>query len=278
VKPAPFDYRLAASVEEALALLAGDGADVRPLAGGQTLVPLLSLRIVQPDCLVDISRIGSLREAREEEDEVVLGACLSHASIEDRRFPDPSRGLLPAVARGIAHRSVRNRGTLGGSLAYADPAAEWPSVLLALDASVEIAGREGRRIVAVREFLKGPMSVDLEPCELVVGVRVAKLAERTRFGFRKRARKAGDFAEALAVVIVGATTRVVVGATPAGPHPMPRTARSLEGCSGWSARCESALREAFAMDLAEAPFELDEYEEAVQLHNLLGAAREALSA
>jgi carbon-monoxide dehydrogenase medium subunit len=125
MKPAPFDYARPSSLADAIALLASDELSLKLLAGGQSLGPMLNLRLVQPDLLVDITAVPELRRAEADGDGVLIGACVTHADIEDGRVPDPTEGVLPAVARGIAYRAVRNRGTIGGSLAHADPAADW---------------------------------------------------------------------------------------------------------------------------------------------------------
>ena len=139
MKPVAFDYARPASVAEALRMLAGN-AEAKVLAGGQTLGPMLNLRLAQPALLVDITRIPELAAVTEDADAVTIGATVTHAAIEDGRVTDPTGGFLRRVARGIAYRAVRTRGTIGGSLAHADPAADWLSCLTALGAEVLIAG------------------------------------------------------------------------------------------------------------------------------------------
>ena len=139
MKPAAFDYARPASIAEALQMLAAR-PDAKVLAGGQTLGPMLNLRLAQPALLVDITRIPELAAVSEDADAVTIGATVTHAAIEDGRVPDPTGGFLAKVARGIAYRAVRTRGTIGGSLAHADPAADWLSCLAALGAEVVIAG------------------------------------------------------------------------------------------------------------------------------------------
>ena len=149
MKPARFDYARPASLGEAVALLGTRGTVVKCLAGGQSLGPMLNLRLVQPDLLVDITRIPELTRVEEDGDGVLLGACTTHAAIEDGRVPDVTGGVLPAVAQGIAYRAVRSRGTIGGSLAHADPAADWITCLTALGAEIVVHGPSGRRELAV---------------------------------------------------------------------------------------------------------------------------------
>ena len=130
--------------DASLSLLAEDGRSVKVVAGSQSLGPMLNMRLVQPDLLVDITGIDELRQVKEETDGVVIGACVTHSDIEDRRVPDVTGGALPSVAHGIAYRAVRNRGTIGGSLTHADPSADWISILAALGASVHAARPAGR--------------------------------------------------------------------------------------------------------------------------------------
>jgi carbon-monoxide dehydrogenase medium subunit len=220
MKPVAFDYARPTSLSQALAMLAGNtGAKV--LAGGQTLGPMLNLRLAQPQLLVDITRIEELAAATEDADSVTIGAIVTHAAIEDGRAPDPTGGFMRAVARGIAYRAVRTRGTIGGSLAHADPAADWLSALTALGAEVEISGSHGAsRTVALAEFARGAMQTDLAADEIVVAIRVPKFSRAARFGYHKICRKTGEFAEAIGVAVEDrerGIRRLVAGATEGRP-------------------------------------------------------------
>jgi len=219
MKPVALGYERPTTIGEASRLLAAEpGAKV--IAGGQTLGPMLNLRLAQPDLLVDITRIAELARVEDDGDAVVLGACVTHAAIEDRRVPDFTNGCLPAVARGIAYRAVRARGTVGGSLAHADPAADWLSCFAALGAEVFISGPEGRRRVVIQDFVRGAMHTDLRAGELVDGVRVPKLSKEARTGFYKLCRKTGEFAEAIGMVVFDSERshrRFVAGATGGAP-------------------------------------------------------------
>ena len=201
MKAPPFDYLQAESVEAALEALAEHGDEAKILAGGQSLVPMLNLRLASPGVLVDITGIGSLRAAKGGGG-VRFGATVTHAKVEDLLVPDPSGGLLPAVAEGIGYRAVRNRGTVAGSLIHADPSAEWPVVMSALDASVQVRSVRGERFLPVRELYLGHFVSVLEPDELVVAVDIPAQPVDTRWGFDKRARKVGEFADSLAVALV----------------------------------------------------------------------------
>src|SRR5882724_6225476 len=156
MKPAAFDYARPTSVAEAVKLLAGN-AQAKVLAGGQTLGPMLNLRLAQPALLVDITRIPELAAVAEDADSVTIGATVTHAAVEDGRIADPTGGFLARVACGIAYRAVRTRGTIGGSLAHADPAADWLSCLAALGAQVVVAGAAGTRRVRLAGFVRGAM-------------------------------------------------------------------------------------------------------------------------
>jgi carbon-monoxide dehydrogenase medium subunit len=200
MKPVAFDYARPASVAEAVRML-GQEPGAKVLAGGQTLGPMLNLRLAQPALLVDITRIPELAAVTEDADAVTIGATVTHAAIEDGRAPDPTRGFLRQVAHGIAYRAVRTRGTIGGSLAHADPAADWLSCLAALGAEVLIAGPGGSRRVGVARFVRGAMETELAARELLTAVRIPRFSGDARFGFHKICRKTGEFADAIGVAV-----------------------------------------------------------------------------
>jgi carbon-monoxide dehydrogenase medium subunit len=218
MKPVAFEYARAASAAEALQMLAGH-PEAKVLAGGQTLGPMLNLRLAQPALLVDITRIPELAAVGEDADAVSIGATVTHAAIEDGRVADPTGGFLRRVARGIAYRAVRNRGTIGGSLAHADPAADWLSCLTALGADVEIAAADGgRRWVALAGFMRGAMETEVGSNELLAAVRIPKFSRGARFGFHKICRKTGEFADAIGVAVHDPERRLtrLVASTQAG--------------------------------------------------------------
>ena len=213
MKPVDFAYEQPRSIADAISLLgAHDAAKI--LAGGQTLGPMLNLRFAQPDVVIDIMRIAELSRIEEMGESVVLGACITHAAIEDGRVPDPAHGMLTRVAERIAYRAVRTRGTIGGSLAHADPAADWLSCLTALDASVSLSGSRGRRTVKMTAFVRGVMETDLGADEIIDGVEIPRLSPGARWGYHKICRKTGEFAEAIGAVVVDRDrVRIVAGAT-----------------------------------------------------------------
>ena len=196
MKAARFDYLRPTTLPEALALIA-ETPEAKVLAGGQTLGPMLNLRLAQPSLLIDIARIAELAEVAEDADGVTLGAIITHAAIEDGRVRDPTAGFLSEVAAGIGYRAVRTRGTIGGSLAHADPAADWLVALSALGAELTLAGPAGRRRVALGAFVAGAMQTVLKANELITGVRLAKFSPAARFGYHKICRKVGEFADAI---------------------------------------------------------------------------------
>lgn len=200
MKPVAFDYARPERIDEAVALLAAN-PEAKILAGGQTLGPMLNLRLAQPTLLIDITRIGELAAVTEVADAIMIGATVTHAAIEDGRIADPTGGFLARVAAGIAYRAVRSRGTIGGSLAHADPAADWLSCLSALGAEVLVRGAQGARSLALSGFMRGAMETELAHDELVLGIRVPKFSSRARFGYHKICRKTGEFAEAIGVVV-----------------------------------------------------------------------------
>ena len=201
MKAAPFEYVRAKDAAHAVELLTAAEGFAKPIAGGQSLGPMLNLRLTEPDLLVDVRTCPDLRGYRDEGDAILYGAAVTHAEIEDGAVPDPCHGWMAAVARRIAYRAVRNRGTLGGSIAHADPAADWLVVLLLLGAEVVVLGSGGTRTAAFGEFVTGPFSTVLGTDEVLAGVRVAKRSHRVRYGYHKTAVKAGEFATAFSVAL-----------------------------------------------------------------------------
>jgi carbon-monoxide dehydrogenase medium subunit len=215
VKAAAFSYQRPDSISAALDMLAGTDGAARIMAGGQSLGPMLNLRLVQPQLIVDIAGLPELRMIDRDGGTLVLGACVTHADIEDGRIPDVTNGVLPRIAAGIAYRAVRNRGTIGGSLSHADPAADWVTTLAALGASVRLTSSAGRRDLAVTEFIQGALQTALRPGELVSAIRLPSLPPTARFGYAKACRKPGEFAHAMAAVLIEpdkSRSRIVIGA------------------------------------------------------------------
>ncbi len=184
---------------------------------------MLNLRLVQPDLLVDITGLPELKRVEIGDTHIVIGACVTHADIEDGRAldaGDATGAVLSLVARGIAYRAVRNRGTLGGSIVHADPSADWISSLCALGAEVVIAGAGERRTMPLADFMTGVFEVDLASDEMLEAVRIPRLSRQARWGYHKLCRKTGEFAHAIGVVLHDperSVCRVVLGATESRP-------------------------------------------------------------
>ncbi|HMK80991.1 MAG TPA: xanthine dehydrogenase family protein subunit M [Xanthobacteraceae bacterium] len=205
MKPAAFDYVVVDSIESAVAALAQAGGEAKLIAGGQSLVPMLNFRLLRPATLVDINRIPDLAYVREEADAVRIGALTRHHALETspaiaRHFP-----VLAEAMAHVAHLAIRNRGTIGGSLSHADPAAELPMMAMLLDAQLRIVAPAGARTVAARDFFKDALSVDLAADEMLTEVTLPKLPPATGWGFAEVSRRSGDFA--LAAVAATLTLR-----------------------------------------------------------------------
>jgi carbon-monoxide dehydrogenase medium subunit len=220
VKPFPFDYARPKDLREAGSLLAQGGEAARVLAGGQSLGPMLNFRLARPSVLVAIHHLPELRAVEDGADAVTLGACVTHSAIADGRTPDIGPHVLAGIAEGIAYRAVRNRGTIGGSLAHADPAADWLCTLTALGASVLTWRPAGGRSIPLAAFVPAPFRTALEPGEIVHAVRIPRPSNDARWGYYKACRKPGEFAFAMAAVLVDRARgirRAVIGAVGGPP-------------------------------------------------------------
>jgi len=194
MKAPDFAYVKPASLEEALEVLSSSAGSAVPLAGGQSLVATLNLRLSTPDLLVDLGAIDELRGIAESDDMVRIGALTTHQELANSPIVRRHLPLVAKAIRHVGHVAIRNRGTLGGSLAYADPAAEMPACCVALDASIVIAGRSGRRTVPAVQFYRGLFDTDLRAGELIVEVCLPKQKPHRLWGFGELSRRHGDFA------------------------------------------------------------------------------------
>jgi carbon-monoxide dehydrogenase medium subunit len=194
VKPAPFAYQKARTIKEAVALLAKHKDDARLLAGGQSLIATLNMRLSQPSLLIDINGIKGLDGIVKKGKFVEIGALARHAQVERSPVIAAHAPLIARAMPHIGHPAIRNRGTFGGSIAFADPAAELPACLVALDGEVEIAGPKGKRRVKADAFFKGLFETALRPQEMVAAVRLPAADKTTRVGFAELARRHGDYA------------------------------------------------------------------------------------
>lgn len=230
MKPVDFTYHRAVSLDDALERLRAGDDGAKLLAGGQSLGPMLNLRLSRPSTLVDISSIDALREIEPTRDGPIIGAAVTHAEVEDRPASDRIERAMREVAAGIAYRAVRNRGTIGGSIAHADPAADWSSFLLCADARVHIRGIAGERDVPMQDFTRSAYTTALMPGEIVTRVEIPRTSDRSRFGFLKLCRKTGELAEAIGAVLVDPERRfcrVCAGAVGSKPVLLASASRSL---------------------------------------------------
>ena len=275
MKAPAVDYVRPRSLAEAVDLLAKHRGEARVIAGGQSLVAMMNLRVASPGLLIDISRLADLSSVSDDADAVTIGACVTHAAIEDGRVADPSRGLMPRVAAGLAYRAIRNRGTIGGSLALSDPAAEWPAVLTSLDAEIMVCGSGGRRSVKCSEFTTGVFETVLAADEIIESVHIPKLSANARWGYLKLCRKSGEFASALAVAIADQTRghcRVVLGAADGAPLVLNETSRFVS-----SRGRDDDLRNVVAADLNRAADRhFDEFQRNLHIVAAMRAVRQVL--
>lgn len=212
MKPPPFEYHAAGAVDEVLRLLAEHGDEAKVLAGGQSLLPLLSLRLARPSLLIDLNRLDGLGSI-DDGDGLRLGAMVRHRQVERSELVRHANPLLADAVGHIGHGVIRNRGTVGGSIAHADPAAELPTVLTALGGSVEVRRTDGSRMIAAEDFFLGFLTTAMEPEELLTAVHLPSWPAGTGWSFTELSRRSGDFAVAgvAATVRLGADGRVAEG-------------------------------------------------------------------
>jgi carbon-monoxide dehydrogenase medium subunit len=228
MKPASFDYIVAESIDMAVASLKEAGADAKIIAGGQSLVPMLNFRLLRPSVLVDINRIAGLAFIEEMDKDIRVGALTRHHQLETSPVIARHLPVLSCAMTHVAHLAIRNRGTIGGSLSHADPAAELPMMALLLDAELHVTSASGKRTVAARDFFLDALTVDLEDDAMVTEIVLPKLPPRTGWGFEEVARRHGDFALAAVAVTLtvseGAIAQARIALTGVGPTALRATA------------------------------------------------------
>jgi len=229
MKPAPFEYHAPESVDDVVALLAEHGDDAKPLAGGQSLVPLLALRLTRFDHLVDLNRVAALQGTRRANGHLEIGAMTRQRAVELDADAATAVPLLGLAIPHIGHFQIRNRGTIGGSLAHADPASELPAVALALDAELDLASKGATRTVGAADFFQGTFMTAVDPGELLTAVRFPVWGDGAGFGFAEFARRGGDFA------VVGVAAGVQVGG-----GSIQRAAIAFSGMGGTPVRASAA--------------------------------------
>ena len=255
--PAPFEYHTPSTVAEAVALLGKFQDDAKLIAGSQSLIPMMKLRLVQPKHVVDLRKVPGLSGISEAEGALVVGALTTYRAIETSELARSRLPILPETAGNIGDAQVRNLGTIGGSLAHADPSADWPAVTVALDATVKIAGPRGERSVPVEQLISGPLSTVLEPAEILVQVRFPLPAARSGSAYEKLPHPASRFAVVGAAAAVtldgkGAVQRARVALTGLGPKVSRATAveQALQGkATSPEALQSAASRAAEGLDL-----------------------------
>ena len=249
MKPAPFAYHHPATLPEAVALLAELAPhDGRILAGGQSLVPIMAFRLARPAHLIDINAITGLDRLAIEDGVLRIGALVRHVAFHPPVEDGPLGAMLAGVVRHVAHYPIRTRGTFCGSLAHADPAAEWCLVAATLDAEIVTRALRGERTIAASDFFRGAMDTALASDELIIEARLRLLPARARFGFAEFSRRPGDYAQAMALVVleiedgVIAAPRIGVG----GAEAVPRRITAAETLLAGQAPSDARLREAAA--------------------------------
>jgi carbon-monoxide dehydrogenase medium subunit len=227
--PSAFDYVRPGSLDEAISALAAN-EDVKVLAGGHSLIPAMKLRLAQPRTLIDLTRLRDLSYLRQENNQVAIGAMTTHYEIESSSLIRSACPLLSELASHIGDVQVRNRGTIGGSLVHADPAADWPAAILALDAQLQIAGRDGRRTVKAEDFFVEMMQSAVQPNEILIEIRVPVTSRSV--AYVKFAQKASGFAIAGVAAVVdkkGKTVRVGITGISSKPYRATEVEDALRG-------------------------------------------------
>jgi len=247
MKAAPFDYVKPATLAEALQALARSDGQAKLMAGSQSLGPMLNLRLARPAQVLDVSRLNELRSVDLVQGNVRVGASVTHAEIEDGRFELLRGHPVQEMAARIAYRSVRNRGTVGGSLAHADPAADWILAARALNALVEVrAVEQAPRLIKMQDFMLAAYTTSLGEGEVITALHLPRLSAQARWGYYKFCRKTGEFAEASCAAYfepASATAQIVVGALDGAPV-------ALEALAGEVARSGAAAASEAAIDAA----------------------------
>jgi len=228
MKLPPFDYACPSTLPEAIELLASHD-DAKAIAGGQSLVPMLAFRLAQPSLLVDLRKLADLRGIRISDAGVTLGAMVRWRDIEEDERLETAHPLLKAAISHVAHYQIRNRGTVGGSIAHADPAAEMPGIAMTCDAEIAVVGKSGAHVIQAADFFQGALTTALTTDEIIVEIRLPAWPAGRRWGFQEFARRRGDFAMAAAAVFYdqderGKARNAHVGVIGVGDRPLRLTA------------------------------------------------------
>ncbi len=273
MKMPPFEYACPTTLSEAVALLASRDGEAKAIAGGQSLVPMLAFRLAAPALLVDLRKLADLRQIKISKSGVALGAMVRWRDIEDDRRLRTAHPLLVAAIAHVAHYQIRNRGTVGGSIAHADPAAEMPGIAVTCEAEIAIVGQSGPRVIRAADFFVGPLMTTLRPDEIIVEIRLPAWPERRRWGFQEFARRRGDFAMAAAAVFYdqddsGKARNAHVGVIGVGDRPLRLT--QVEAVLNGRAVDEAAIADAEAAASAAVDPQNDIHASAAYRRALVG--------
>jgi carbon-monoxide dehydrogenase medium subunit len=282
VKPATFEYQAPTTIDEAVAALSS-GGEIKVLAGGQSLIPVLALRLAKFDQLVDLRKIDELQQIEVGQESVRVGAMVRQATAERHAGLCAAVPLLPLALGNVGHFQIRNRGTIGGSIAHADPAAELPAVALALDATLEVAGPSGRRNIAAADFFEGTFTTALDDDEILIAVRFPVWAPGSGFAVEEVARRHGDFALVGAMCGVqlngGVISRAAIGLFGMGPSPLRAIAAEHALVGSDPATVEAGMLGATAIVGLDPPTDIHatgEYRKAVGAHVVARAITRAI--
>ena len=236
--PVAFDYQRPRTVAEAVGMLSKHGDDAKVLAGGHSLIPAMKLRLAQPKVLIDLGRVGDLNYIRERDGKIAIGAMTTHYDIESSKLLAEKCPLLTEVAPHIGDVQVRNKGTMGGSLVHADPAADWPASILALDAELDIAGPNGRRTVKAGDFFVDMLQSAVKSNEILVEIRVPATGKSV--AYVKFAQKASGFAIAGVAVVTGKSTSVGITGIAPKAYRAAAVERALRSGANFAAAAQKA--------------------------------------
>jgi carbon-monoxide dehydrogenase medium subunit len=259
MKSGKVHYYSVNAIDEAISLNQTHEGNAKYMAGGQSLMPMMSLRLIFSEEVIDISQLPDLKKCFATKQRFFIGAGVTHAMIEDGKIEDPAHGYLQHVAQGIAYRGVRNKGTIGGSIVNADPAADWPTALLALGASVIIKTPSEEIETPIGEFQCGLMQTSLKETDLVKGVFVPLLSKEAKWSYVKFCHKVGEFAHSIAAIVIDPELRifnVVLGAAGDKPVLLPHLSKYLSSANINNADLDKELNEVLDSDLLENTFHL----------------------
>jgi carbon-monoxide dehydrogenase medium subunit len=230
MKPVRFDYLKAKDAQHVLQLLHQHGDEAKCIAGGQSLGPMLNLRLARPKVLIDLHAAADLQTVEQSADQIMYGSAIRHAQLEDGVVPDASQGLLRAAAGLIGYRAIRNRGTIGGSIAHADPAADWIGIMVGLDATYHLQTRKKQRRVLASNFMSAAFMTELAADEIITAISIPKLSAAAQWGYYKFSRKATGYSESTGIVVADPERgycRVLLAALDVPPVALENVANAL---------------------------------------------------